>query len=219
MAGESLKKYKGLLPSLLPKGRLWNPLEQPNFKKYLDSLANELCRVDDKVEDLLFQADPRQATIDGGLIEEYERLLGLPDECTSEGTTLTLDERRDQITQKLTNIGGLSKTFYEFIGNQLGFTISVDNDVNFIVGRSTVGQALTNYFNVPFTVGCTVGEQLLLIGWRYYFSATLPTAAANFFEVGNNTVGDPLVDFSNDLMECTLQKLKPAHSAVFFKFV
>lgn len=217
MASESLKKYKELLPALLPKGKLWRPNDQPVFKSLLDAFAVELCRVDDKVEDLLFQADPRQATIDEGLIEEYERLLGLPDECTPDDQDL--QDRRDQIVQKLTNIGGLSKTFYEFIGDQLGFDISVDNDVNFIVGRSRVGEALTNYFNVPFTVGMTVGEQLLLVGWRYYFSATLPITAANFFEVGSNTVGDPLVEFTSEIMECTLVKLKPAHSAIFFKFV
>lgn len=207
-----LEKYKRLLPNLLPRGKLWQPKEQPIFKQLLDSFAVELCRVEERAKDLLREADPRQAL---ELLEDYERLLGLPDECSPEGPSL--QDRRDQILRSLTNVGGLSKEFYEFIGLQLGFVITVENRVNFIVGRGTVGQPLTNYFNRTFVVGDTVGMQLKEIGWRYYFNVEMPATAADIFVVGD-TVGNPLVLFSNPLIECTMRKLKPAHSAVTFTF-
>lgn len=207
-----LEKYKQLLVNLLPRGKLWQPKEQPIFKKLLDSFAAELCRVEERGRDLLREADPRQAL---ELLEDFERLLGLPDECSPEGPSL--QERRDQILRSLTNVGGLSKEFYEFIGLQLGFVITVENRVNFIVGRGTVGQPLSNYFNRTFVVGDTVGTQLKEIGWRYYFNVEMPATAANIFVVGD-TVGNPLVEFSNPLIECTMRKLKPAHSAVTFTF-
>lgn len=207
-----LEKYKQLLANLLPRGKLWQPKEQPIFKKLLDSFAVELCRVEERAKDLLHEADPRQAF---ELLDDYERLLGLPDECSPEDPSL--QDRRNQILRSLTNVGGLSKKFYEFIGLQLGFVITVENRVNFIVGRGTVGQPLSNYFNRTFVVGDTVGMQLKEIGWRYYFNVEMPATAANFFVVGD-TVGNPLVLFSNPLIECTMKKLKPAHSAVTFTF-
>lgn len=208
-----LEKYKTLIPNLLPQGRLWKPSEQPTFKALLDSFAVELCRVDERVKDLLREADPRQAL---ELLEDWERIVGFPDECSEEAETL--QERRDNVLRALTNVGGLSKTFYEFVGSQLGFTITVENRINFIVGRGTVGQPLTNYFNHAFVVGDTVGNQLQLIGWRYYFNVEMPATAAEVFEVGD-TVGNPLVEFSNPLIECTMRKLKPAHAGVTFTFV
>ena len=128
MATTLLEKYKTLLPTLLPRGKLWNPKEQPEFKKLLDSFAVELCRVEERGRDLLREADPRIAL---ELLDDWERLLALPDECSPPAPTL--DERRDQILRALTNLGGLSKEFYEFIGAQLGFTIEVNNSINKVI--------------------------------------------------------------------------------------
>ena len=209
-----LEKYKQLLPGLMPKGRLWQIKDQPNLKALLDSFANELCRVEERANDLLDEADPRNAD---ELISDWERLLGLPDECTPDD--LDIAERRTQLLQKYTNIGGLSKEFYEFLGSQLGYTIVVENRVTFLVGRGTVGQPLTNDFDNPLTVGEPIEQQLRVYGWQFYFNAQLPIDAAEIFEVGDNTVGEPLVDYSNELMECTIKKLKPANSGVTFTFV
>lgn len=207
-----LKKYKELLVNLLPKGRLWKPSEQPTFSKYLAATSQELCRVDDRVKQMLIEVDPRTAD---ETIDQWETVLALPDECTPEGQDLT--DRRTQITQKLTNIGGLSKTFYEFLGNQLGFDIDVNNYTNFLVGRSKVGDPLTNYFNRHFVVGSTVGQSLTEIGWRFYYNVDIPAAASEHFVAGS-VVGLPLRSFSNELIECTMIKLKPAHAMPFFTF-
>ena len=208
-----IARYRDLLEGLLPKGRLWNPKEQPTFRKFLDSIAVEPCRVEGRYKDLLREADPR---ITSELLEDWERLLGLPDECSPEGQTP--DQRRTQVTQKYTNVGGLSKEFYEFTAAQLGFsTTTVQNILNCVVGRATVGQALTNYFLEILTVGQTIGKPLQLVGWRYYWNVDMPATSVETLEVGE-TVGLPLREFTNPLIECTMQKLKPAHSAIFFTF-
>lgn len=179
----------------------------------LEALANEFCRVDDRVQDLIRESDPSQ-TIE--LLEDWERALGLPDECTPEAADEI--ERRTQLLQKLTNIGGISAEFYEFLILQLGFEATVTNPLPFRVGKSVVGDALTNDFEVPFTVGMTVGEPLLNVGWLYYFNVEIPATAAEVFEVGD-TVGTPLREFSNPLIECTIRRLKPAHAGVTFTFI
>lgn len=214
---EKLNRYKQLISNLLPKGRLWKVVQNSDsvFSKFIKASAEEFCRVDDRTKQMLLEVDPR-TTFES--VDQWEAALGIPDECTPEGQDLA--ERRTQIVQKLTNVGGISKTFYEFIIAQLGFTATVENRLNFIVGRARVGDALTNYFNRVFLVGQnTVGEQLKVVGWRYYFNVELPATSAQFFEVGLSTVGQPLVAFSNPLIECTIRKLKPAHSGVIFTFV
>jgi len=209
-----LAQYRRLLISLLPKGFLWQPKDQPVFNKLLESTAQELCRVDDRTRQLLdIEIDPR--TTDEAL-DQWEAFLGLPDECTPEGQTE--DERRIQITQKLTNIGGLSKTFYEFVTEQLGFTTTVTNRINFLAGRARAGDLLSNYFNRHFVAGSTAGTLLSDIGWRFYFNVEMPVAASTHFVAGS-LAGDPLQSFSNELIECTIKKLKPAHAGVTFTFV
>lgn len=208
-----LALYKQLLINLLPKGRLWQPKEQPTFSKVLESSAQELCRVDDRVKQMLLEIDPR-TTFES--LDQWETTVGLPDECTPDG--LSTDERRNQIVQKLTTIGSLSKTFYEFIAAQLGFpTVVVENRVNFIAGRARAGDLLTNYFNRHFVAGSKAGDFLTEIGWRFYFNVEMPiTAAAHF--VAGSTAGTALQTFSNELIECTMRKLKPAHAGVTFTF-
>lgn len=213
-AGTLLGKYKDLLVNLLPKGRLWQPQEQPVFKGLLDSLANELCRVEQRAIDLLFEADPRQTT-QAELLTDWQRLLGLPDECTPE--IQTIDEKQQQITQKYTNVGGLSKTFYEALTLNLGFVVIVENRVNFIAGRARAGDKLTNYFNRVFEAGDTAGTQLREIGWRFYFEVNMPIEAATVFVAGSDA-GDPIRTFENPVIECTMQKLKPARAAIFPTF-
>jgi uncharacterized protein YmfQ (DUF2313 family) len=168
--------------------------------------------VDDRVKQMLLEIDPTKTDES---LDTWEGVLGLPDECTPEG--LTVEERRNQVVQKLTNIGGLSKEFYEFNASQLGFEIFVDNDLNFVAGRAKAGDKLTNYFNRHFVAGSTAGTFLTEIGWRYVFTADIPVTAAEHFVAGS-FAGDPLRSFSNELIECTIKKLKPAHAQAFFTF-
>lgn len=215
MAGSKLARYKQLLINLLPKGRLWRPQEQPKFSSLLESTAQELCRVDDRVKQMFIEIDPRTAT-DAESLDQWENILGLPDECTPEGQTEA--ERQIQAVQKLTNIGGLSKTFYEFLAGQLGFpTTEVNNILPFVAG-SRAGDKLTNFFDRIFVAGSTAGSQLREVGWRYYFEVRLPITAASVFVAGS-TAGTPLRTFSNPLIECTIKKLKPAHAGVIFSFI
>jgi len=212
-SSSKLQRYKDLLVNLLPEGRLWQIQEQPTFSKLLDSVAQEFCRVDDRVKQMLLEADPRTAS---ETLDVWEQVLGLPDECTPEGQTL--DERRNQIIQKLTNVGGLSKSFYEFVGEQLlDQEITVDHRLNFLAGRARAGDRLNNYFNRHFVAGSTAGTLLEDIGWRFYFNVEMPIAAAEHFVAGS-LAGDPLREFSNELVECTIKKLKPAHAGVTFTF-
>jgi len=214
ITASKLAAYKELLISFLPKGRLWSPRDQPIFNKLLNATAQEPCRVDDRVKQLInFEVDPRTAD---EALDQWEGFLGIPDECTPTGQTP--DERRQQATQKLTNVGGLSKTFYEQQNLDLGFVTTVENWVNFLAGRGRAGDPISNYFNRHFVAGSTAGTFLTEIGWRFFFNVELPASASEHFVAGS-FAGDPLREFSNELIECTMKKNKPAHSGVTFTFV
>lgn len=211
-SSDKLEQYKQLLINMLPKGRLWQPKEQPTFRELLESTSQELCRVDDRVKQMLIEIDPRTTN---EALDHWEDVLGIPDECTPESQTLA--ERQIQLTQKMTNIGGLSKTFYEFLGLQLGFVITVKNRINFLAGRARAGDLLSNYFNRHFVAGSVAGTLLTEIGWRFYFNVEMPIAAASHFVAGS-VAGTALQIFENELIECTMRKLKPAHGSVTFTF-
>lgn len=209
----NLERYAPVLKALLPQGFAF---EQVKSHPLFNGLSGEFCRIEERANDLLNEIDPRKAT---ELLTDWENLLGLPDECTPDNQDIA--ERRTQAVQKLGNIGGISKKYFEDLALLLGFEITVEKVTDFRVGRRRVGHSLTNTGRVrqTFRAGIgRVGSQLKTPGWIFYFSAQLPIAAAEFFRAGQTRVGDRLVVFSNELLQCTIRKLKPANVGVIFTF-
>ena len=62
-------EYKRLLQSLLPKGALWNRIEDSIMTKLLYALADEFSRAEERHEDLIRESIP---TLCDELIEDYE---------------------------------------------------------------------------------------------------------------------------------------------------
>jgi len=208
----NLKKYQSLFKKLLPMGRSWENVKEHDLFK---GMAVEFCRVEDRGIDLLNEFGPLTST---ELLGDWEKLLGLPDECTPENQTV--GERRIQVNQKLGTLGGINAKFFVDLAATLGFTITIENPVPFRVGKQRVGGALyNNSIRDTFQVGKnTVGQQLNVFGWQFYFIARVPASELRKFEVGRDTVGSRLVETGNELLECTIRKLKPANSGVVFLF-
>jgi len=210
----SIEKYVNLLKNLLPRGLAWEKVKEHAL---IRGLAVEFSRVGERAGDLEKEFDPNQAL---ETIEDWERVVGLPDECTPD-TVLTIEERRQQVIQKLAIQGNLSAKFYEEIAAVYGYDATATNYLSFQVGRSKVGDKLSNYFNPRsiFRVGQShVGEQLKTWGWLHYFNVELPESTRTTFRVGENKVGDRLALFGNPRLECTYKRLKPAHSGITFTF-
>ena len=212
----SVDKYLKVLSDLLPNGKAWQDIK---CSPLVRGLSHEFARIEDAIRNFLeVELDPRTTT---ELLPDWEKMLGIPDECTPDN--LTLAERREQVTQKWTAQGGINAEYYEFVAEQLGFDVEVVNIPDFRVGISRVGEALTNHDvleNTRLRVGYgRVGERLRDYGWRFFFIVRLPASELRRFRVGENRVGDRLVDFGNELLECTFKKLKPAHNGVLFRFV
>lgn len=183
------------LQDLLPRGLAWNREENSDFTRLLLAIADELCRVNDRAVALLKEFDVREAE---ELISDWESLLGLPDECSPPATTL--EARQNEAHLKLTSLGSLSRQFYIDLAARLGYTITISEYREFKAGISRAGDPLTN------------GD------WVYAWLVSSPESLSIFFRSGVNRAGDPLAIYSDGVLECAINKRKPAHTIVLFSY-
>jgi len=183
------------LQQLLPTGIVWDIEDDSVFDKLLLAMAEETSRIQTRACDLLREADPRRAT---ELIGEWERLMGLPDPCI--GELSSLEERRNAVLGKLTNRGGQSIKFFIEFAQSLGFVISIQENREFRVGISAVGDPLSN------------GE------WVFVWEVHAPFSTGVPFRVGFSAAGDPLISYGTSSLECMFEDHKPAHTKVVFYY-
>ncbi len=108
--------YVRVLRDYLPRGVLWTREAARRLTRHLQGIADELVRVHNSAADLLTEADP-QTTTDTGMMEDWERVLGLP-----EFNYAPTDEdlRRTVILGKLAAQGGQSADYFEGLAVTMG---------------------------------------------------------------------------------------------------
>ncbi|VVP56981.1 YmfQ family protein [Pseudomonas fluorescens] len=192
----SADEYRNQLAQLLPPGFAIPAYEGTEAYLLLDGIAQELARLDGRAETLIKEANPATTT---ELLPDWERVAGLPD-CCSNGEDSSVEERRRALLAKLTATGGQSAAYFIEVAAALGYTITITEFHPFRVGMSQVGQALSNE------------------DWIYTWRVNAPEQTVTTFKVGLSTVGDPLASWGNDLLECYLNKIKPAHTILLFGY-
>lgn len=191
-----IERYRRLILNLLPEGFAWLKEDGSMLDRLSVAVADELARIDERAARLIEEADPR-TTVE--LLFEWERVTGLPDECSPDNQTET--ERRNQVVQKISSIGGQSPAYLEAVAASLGFSgVEVNETFPFRVGRSRVGQPIYG------------------ISWIHWFIVSAPATLSILFRAGQGRVGEPLALYGNEALECTIAKLKPAHTDVLFSF-
>lgn len=206
-----LNQYKTMLLNLLPQGLAWPRQNGLVRDDIIEGEAAELARVDGRVSDMIREADPRSAT---ETLEDWERVAGLPDTCVIP-STITLQERRTRLVQKLTSTGGQSVAYYEGIAEGLGYPVETFEYRPFICGQSECGLGEIEGFNSTYLIGVT--DDLSI---RYYWKVAVLEPRVTWFQCGASECGkDPLakIDEAVDL-ECILNKLKPAHTELIFDY-
>lgn len=94
--------YIRLLSALLPPGPAWSVSDPA-----IAGAAPSLTRVHQRADALMRELDPRTTT---ELINRWERLCGLPDECIPAGTQ-TLRQRQQRLDAKVNLAGGINEDF------------------------------------------------------------------------------------------------------------
>jgi len=205
-----IKRYSNLISKLFPTGWAWDYEKNTPLDLLIKAISVEPARIEERAYDFLREMDPHQTF---ELLEVWERLLGIPDECTPTTYDPSLYERRVRILQKLTTGGGQSEAFFILIAQQLGYDIDVldvENYRDFRVGISRVGEALTNSTNPDGTPNDA--------GWAYAFQIKAPAEFVRYFMVGQSTVGERLVLAQNETLECVIRRFAPAHTTPIFSY-
>lgn len=196
-----VQKYTELILNLFPNGIAWRKDEGSTLHKLASTIAPEFTVIDDITKNMILEADPR-TTWD--LLTDWENMLGLPDHCSMQAPIdepLTLEDRRRIVLQKLTTGGGSNESFFQEICRQLGYDgIKVRSFYPYRMGTARMGDRFTNS------------------GWEYVFEVQSPLSLNRKFRMGQNRMGDRLAQFGNPVLECTIEKLKPAHTTVIFNF-
>ncbi len=191
---QGIARYRSMLQRLQPLGLAWTRNPESVLGRLYAGFAVEQLRVERRGEDLLAELDPR-TTVE--MLVDWEHVTGLPDACT--GPLASTSARRAAIVARLGELGGQSRAYFISLAAALGYTITITE------------------FDA-FTVGMTVGQPLNGADWQFAWRVQAPEVSVRTFEVGTGVAGDPLRDWGNDLLECAIERAKPAHTVVHFAY-
>jgi len=166
------------------------------------------ARVDSRAADLLERESDPRSTIE--LLEDWERMAGLPDTCVAE--PLTIGDRQRALVARLTMLGGQSRAFFIGLAASLGYEIRITEHAPFMAGTSQVGDTRDESGDFRWEIGP--------VEVRYYWNIHLAAARLTWFRAGVGQAGvDPhlRISLATDL-ECLIRRFKPAHTEVFFDY-
>lgn len=112
----------------------------------------------------------------------------------------TLQERRGALLSRLGGTGGQSREFFIALAAYLGFTITITEFRPFRVSISHAGDALYDD------------------SWRHVWRVNGPDTTVFEFRAGLSAVGEPLRKWGNELLECVMNRIKPAHTVLLFGY-
>lgn len=155
------KDYKPTVLSLLPFGLAWNPTPNGLMDKLLCALAKMPSRVEKRGLTLIEEMDVRTTE---ELLDDWERVLGLPGDCDEDPPT-TLEDRREAAHAKLTGRDEINEGFFLNLAEDLGYP----------------GATIRPEHN-PFQMGVSVmGDSFYSDGghWTYTFTLILANSTPN----------------------------------------
>ncbi len=185
--------YLHMLQQLLPIGAAWPREAEATLTQLLTAFADSLARTHNRAMDLLEESDPRAAT---EMLSDWETTTGLPDACADAATTM--QERRAAVLAKLTSRGGQSRQFFIDLAKTLGFD-----------GTITEFKA--------FTCETACEDPCCDEPWRFAWRINAPETTIHDVSC-EEPCEDPIRFWGNDLLECAVSRLKPAHTHVLFGY-
>lgn len=196
--------YAEALARLMPRGRVWPEAGGRVWGELLAALAPELRRTDARTAKLIEEADPRTTT-EG--LEDWERVLGLPDPCSPGDATFT--ERRDAVAALLRMEGGASPAYFIGLAAALGHPVTITEHRPFICGLSPSGHQ---------AAARPIGSPLMRFWWR----VTVANRRVRWFQVGfgGSRAGRDShvsIEFA-EALECIFARLKPAQTRLSFSY-
>lgn len=184
------QEYTRLLLNLLPRGPAWeddNPL--------IEGLAPSLSRFHTRTEQLMREIDPAAAV---ELLDRYEALCGLPDECTLDDTQ-TLSQRQKRLAAKVNGYGGINEAFYRRQLDTLGYQ----------------SVTITQYQNEATNPRPDIATE---DDYRFLWQVNIPADANIDVMTCGSSCSDSLRTWGDTVIECVMNKLAPSHTEVVFAY-
>ena len=185
--------YLQQLMALKPSGRAWPDDPNARQNQTLAALAEAFARLDGRALGLFAELDPKRAF---EMLGDFERNYGLPEAC--QVTPDTLAGRRAALHEKVTRQGQQSRAYFIELARLLGFTITI-----------------TEYD--AHTVQSAVNQPLHHETWRFLWRVNAPKETVQRKTVQSG-VNEAFQTFGNDLLECVINRLRPAHTRVIFAY-
>ena len=118
---------------LLPVGIMWPRATDTVLHKTVSGLALEFSRIDKRCEAMTREADPAQ-TLE--LLEGWERVCGLPDDC-DRVLAPTIPERRADVLEVLAGDIDQTPAFYEALAASYGYAPpTITRNAPFFAGKN-----------------------------------------------------------------------------------
>lgn len=188
-AGDFLRAFM----SLLPRGRVWSRDVSSVQSRALLGLVTIYEDSTARANQLLVDAFPGSTY---ELLPEWELTLGLPAPCA--GPAPTIQARRAQVVARLTATGGQSIPYFTGLAKSLGYEV-------------TVTQFMPSRFGKRF--GTPFGG----VDWAHAWQINAPTFTVNRLRFGDS-FGSPFSYWTNNVLQCELQSVKPAHTVLNFSY-
>lgn len=191
----SAAEFASALQALMPRGKAWPRDPASVQSKVLTAMAQSYARNTSRAAQLLVDAFPL-TTVE--LLPEWESTLGLPDPCA--GLSPTLAARRAQVVARLKAQGGQSIAYFVAFALALGYVVTV---TQFVPARAGLMRA---------------GRPLCGPAWAHAWQINTVLNTVQRARAGSVTAGEPLAYWSNAVLECELNAVKPAHTVLIFSY-
>lgn len=192
------------LARYFPPGRAFAAVGIPGTaaRSLLEGLAAELVRLDEQLCALGRETIPdEENTL---FLAEWERALGLPDECFTETTGLPVELRAQQIKVKLAALGFQTEQDFETIGEIFGVTITATPGPEVSPWPATEPSSVEpSAQDKRFTVVFKIEDVTSNNTWNWTWNQ------------GPGGDGHLWSDPGTETLKCLFQKLKPANVQVF----
>jgi len=159
----------------------------------LQGLSVEFSRVHNRLGDLVRESDPRTVN---ELLTDWEIAFGLPDSCCA--STATFQQRIDALVARVRGAGTPTPQYFIDLAETVGYSITIDQLAAFTVGSSVVDPLYP--------------ESICFV-WQV--NSLLTTFAS--FDVRSD-VSAALSVWGNAVLECVINRAKPAHTYVQFSY-
>ncbi|MCO6414825.1 DUF2313 domain-containing protein [Siccirubricoccus sp. KC 17139] len=181
--------------NLLPSGAVWPKERDSNMTAAVAAMMPMFERLHQRTNDTFNETFPATTA---ELLSEWEASLGLPDPC--QGDAPSVESRRAQVLARFANTGGQSLSHLTRYAKNLGYNISITEYAPFRCEESAVEEPIYD-------------DDV-----AYLLTVNAPLDNLREFEVENSAVEDPLRSWGNEVLECELIRIKPAHCNIVFSY-